>query len=302
MALSACMRCEQSVGINLLIEVLRGSQRHEVVERNFHRIKTYGAGREWSFKEWSYYITQMINQGLLEIDYTQHSVLKCTPLSDEVLFQGRKITLHRQVEVPVEPWLPRQTKAKKFSQALLYELEILTDRLAKEEGVPTYAVFPLGTLKEMAEVRPFTQEEFVALKGIGEYKSGKYGREYLETIRDFMTQQEIVKKPKGATYIETLRLFRSGLSLEEMAKERGIAVSTIATHLARLYEKGEDLDLSAWVTEKNLVLARQAWRASGYSDQVSKIKEQVGDSLSYEMLHLALAVLRKSEKSKEKSE
>lgn len=299
MALSACKRCEESIGINLLIDVLRGSQRHEILERNFHRIKTYGAGKELSYKEWAYYITQMINQGLLEIDYTQHSVLKCTPLSDDVLFQGRKITLHRQVEVPVEPWVPRQSKAKKFSEALLHELELLTNRLAREEGVPSYAVFPAGTLKEMAEVRPFTQEEFVSLKGIGEYKSGKYGREYLDTIRDFMTHQDIVKKPKGGTYIETLRLFNKGMTLEEIAKERNMVTGTIAGHLARLYEKGEDIDLGKWVSERDLLMARQAWRASEYSDQMSKIKEQVGDSLEYDKLNLAMAILRKEKKAEE---
>jgi ATP-dependent DNA helicase RecQ len=299
MALSACKRCEESVGINLLIDVLRGSQRHEIMERNFHRIKTYGAGKELSYKEWAYYITQMINQGLLEIDYTQHSVLKCTPLSDDVLFNGRKITLHRQVEAPVEPWIPRQTKAKKFSEALLHELELLTNRLAREEGVPAYADFPLGTLKEMAEVRPFTQEEFVSLKGIGEYKSGKYGQEYLETIRDFMTQQDIVKKPKGGTYIETLRLFNKGLTLEQIAKERNMVTGTIASHLARLYEKGENIDLRKWVSERDLVMARQAWRASEFSDQMSKIKEQVGDSLAYDKLNLAMAILRKEKKEEE---
>jgi ATP-dependent DNA helicase RecQ len=293
MALSACKRCEESIGMSILIEVLRGSQRREIFERNLHRIKTYGAGKDLSYKEWAQYLTQMINQGLLEIDYTQHSVLKCTPLSDEVLFQDRKIMLHRQAEAPVEPWVPKKTKTAKFSEALLNQLELLTDRIARQEGVPAYAVFPKGTLKEMAEVRPFTPEEFVALKGIGEYKSGKYGQEFLETIREFMTQQDIVKKPKGATYIETLNLFRRGLTMEQMATERGIAVSTIAAHLAKLYEKGEDIDLHKFVTERDKVMARQAWRASGYSDQMSKIKEQVGDSLDYATLNLALAIVRK---------
>jgi ATP-dependent DNA helicase RecQ len=241
----------------------------------------------------------MINQGLLEIDYTQHSVLKCTPLSDEVLFQNRKIQLVRQKEVPVEPWVPKKSKSVKFNEALLDRLELLTNRLAKEEGIPAYAVFPRGTLKEMAEVRPFTIEEFVTLNGIGEYKSAKYGKDYLDTIRDFMTQQDFIKKPKGGTYIETLNLFNQGLSLEEIAKARGMVTGTIAGHLARLYEKGEEIDLRKWVSERDLVMARQAWRASEFSDQISKIKEQVGDSLEYDKLNLAMAILRTEKKAEE---
>jgi ATP-dependent DNA helicase RecQ len=242
----------------------------------------------------------MINQGLLEIDYTHHSILKCTPLSDEVLFQNRLVTLHRQVEALEEPVFQKKTKGEIFNESLLHELELLTERLARHEGVPPPTVFPKGTLKEMAEIRPLTMEEFVQVQGIGEYKARKYGQQYLDVIRGFMTDQKIVKKAKGATYIETLNLLMRGLDIAGIAKERGMTEATIASHLAKLYEKGEDIDLNRFLKPADLILARQAWRASGYSDQASKIKEQVGDSLDYTRLNLAMAIIRR-EKNKSDS-
>jgi len=108
-----------------------------------------------------------------------------------------------------------------------------------------------------------------------------------------MTDQDIVKKPKGMTYIETLNLFQQGLSMEEIAQKREMAVSTIAVHLARLYEKGENIDIHQFLFPDDLVIARQGWRASGFSDQMSKIKEQTGDSIDYTRLNLAMAILRR---------
>jgi len=297
-ALSACKRCNQSVGINMLVDVIRGSGRKEIYERGFHQIKTYGAGKDISWKDWMHYITQLINQGLLEIDYIEHSVLKCTPLSDAVLFDDKKVTLQRQAESLKEPVIKEKPKKVKFNEELIGRLEALCQQLAKEEGLPTYAIFPKGTLKEMAEVRPFTVEEFSRLTGVGEFKSRKYGQAFVDEIRGFMTEQNIIKKPKGLTYVETLDLFRQGLTLDEIAKKREMALSTITGHLAKLYEKGEDIDLHQFLLPDDLVVAQQGWRASGFSEQVSKIKEQVGDSIDYTRLHLALAILRREKEER----
>ena len=64
-------------------------------------------------------------------------------------------------------------------------------------------------------------------------------------------------------------------------------------HLAKLYEKGENIDIQQFLFPDDLVLARQGWRASGFSEQMSKVKEQVGDSLDYTRLNLAMAIVKR---------
>ncbi|HSF89666.1 MAG TPA: RecQ family ATP-dependent DNA helicase, partial [Saprospiraceae bacterium] len=299
MALSACMRCDQNIGMNLLVDVLRGSSRREIIERNYHRIKTYGAGREYTSREWAQYLTQLINQGYLGIDYTRHSILHCTPISEEVLFHGKKVTLHKPVEKAEEPVYQRQSKTTRFTNDLLDRLEELTKRLAKEDGIPPYAVFPRGTLKEIAETLPVTIAEIEQVTGVGKHKSKKYGQEYIELIRSYMGDQQLIKKPKGKTYIETLSLYQQGYAPEEIAVQRSMAISTIAMHLSKLYQKGEDINLHQYLRPDDLMIARQAWRASGFSEQTSKIKEQAGDSLDYGRLHYALAILRREKAMQE---
>ena len=295
MALSACKRAHESIGLHLLVDVLRGSGKKEILEKNLNKIKTYGTGRETTYRDWIHYITQMINLGYLEIDYTNHSVLKCTPLSEEVLFRDRKVTLHKPTELPQEPISLKKPKRVKYEEGLLERLENLCKLLAKEEGIPAYAIFPKGTLREMVETRPLTVQEFSTLTGVGDYKSRLYGEAFISCIRDYMTDQKVIKKPKGSTYVETLRLFKEGLTVEQIAQQRGIIPATVLQHLARLYEKGEDLPLLSLLHPDELILARQGWRASGFSDQMSKVKEQVGDSLDYGRLHIALAILKKEQ-------
>ncbi len=301
MALSACKRCQESIGMNMLVDVLRGSGRKEIYDRNLHQIKTYGAGKAYSYKEWVWYITQMINQGLLEIEYTKHSVLQCTPLSDAVLYHGKPVTLQRLPEEHVEPIIERQSKTSKFFAELLERLEEVCEGIAREQGIPAFTIFPKGTLREMASERPITVDELSALSGVGDYKASKYGQEFIDAIRNYMTEQNTIKRPKGMTYIETLNLFRQGMSIGDIAIQRKMSASTISSHLAKMYEKGEAIDLEQFLHNGDLVLAQQAWRASGYSEHNGKIKEQVGDSLDYERLNFAMAILRKRQDVKEKS-
>lgn len=301
MALSACKRCDQSIGINLLVDVLRGSGRKEIYDRHLHQIKTYGAGKEMAFREWASYITQLINQGYLEIDYTRHSVLQCTPLSDAVLFHGMQVILQRYVDEPIEPVVQRQSKISRFNQELIDRLEDLCEVIAREEGVPSFSIFPGGTLREMAWASPLTIDELSEVTGVGEYKAKKYGLEFIEAIRVHMTDQKIMKRPKGITYIETLNLFRQGLTAEQIAEKRNMAPSTIATHLSKMYQGGEEIDLAQFLKPDDLVLAKQGWRASGFSDKTSKVKEQVGDSLDYVRLNYALAILKREQEMNEKS-
>jgi ATP-dependent DNA helicase RecQ len=301
MALSACKRCNESVGIGMLVDVLRGSGRKEIYERNLQFVKTYGAGKDISWKDWMHYITQLINRGLLDIDYINHSVLICTPLSDEVLFEHKEVILHRPADPLEEPLVRKVPKREIFNKELIQRLVALCNKFGKEEGIPPYSIFPKGTIKEMAEVRPLTVEEFAELNGVGAYKAEKYGQSFVEAIRAYMTDQDIIKKPKGMTYVETLELFHQGLTVEEIALKRQMAVSTIASHLAKLYEKGENIDLTQFLLPDDLVIAKQGWRASGFSGQMSKIKEQVGDSINYTRLHLALAIIKRQEGAIDKS-
>ena len=92
-ALSAILRTGQRVGMSLLTDILRGSQRREIMEHKYHEIKTYGAGKEHSYDDWLALLSQMLHVGLLEIAYDDHNCLRVTDEGRKVLFDGKKVAL-----------------------------------------------------------------------------------------------------------------------------------------------------------------------------------------------------------------
>lgn len=64
------------------------------------------------------------------------------------------------------------------------------------------------------------------------------------------------KKPKGYSTFETLALYKEGKNIPQIAEERGLKVSTIATHIAQLIQLGR-IDLSELADAATLATVRK---------------------------------------------
>lgn len=84
-AMSAIIRTNEQININMTIDILRGSKKYELLDLKYHHLPTYGVGQDLSNLQWREYIYQMIQNGLLKMDYMHGYTLKVTPLGHEVL-------------------------------------------------------------------------------------------------------------------------------------------------------------------------------------------------------------------------
>lgn len=291
-ALSACKRTRQTVGMQMLTDILRGSGRRDIRELGFDKIKTFGAGRDIPRHEWLDYLTQMLNQGLLEIDYADKSRIKCTSLGEKVLKDKRTITLHKKAYTPQLPEV-RVRRTTKFEDGLYTALRKCRENLAAQQDVPAYVIFADKTLREIAKGKPLTVAELEQIHGVGEFKANQYGDAFMQVVRKFTLQQSHLKRPKGRTYIETLLLLKQGMSVEEIAKHRKLHPGTIYGHLLHLYERGEEIDLRQYISEEAFTAIHQAWLDTGKSEQLSPIKERLPDEIDFHHIRFALAILQK---------
>lgn len=197
-ALSAIARSEQQIGTGILVDILRGNMSSEVTERGYHRLKTFGAGREVPARDWHDYLLQMLQLGYFEIAYNENNHLKITQSGTDVLFgRARALLVTIRREEAVQATRGRKRKATVPTKELplglpntesgeLFEaLRTLRKRLADQEALPAYIVLSDKVLHLLSASRPITIEEFGNISGIGEYKKKKYGKEFVELIRKY---------------------------------------------------------------------------------------------------------------------
>lgn len=301
-AFSAISRMNEQVGMGLLIDVLRGSQRQEIIGKGYDKIKTFGAGRDISFADWQFYLNQMVNQGLLEIAYDLKNVLKLTNLSQNVLYKGQTVQLIqasiqkiRKEEIKKEQ-APKATR-ERLRDELFELLRELRRKLAQERGIPPYLVFSDASLEEMAAKKPITDEDMLNINGVGERKMVLFGSPFMEIVRDFVRNKtEEGANIQGVTYLKTFDLYQKGMSIDAMAAERGIAAITIYSHLAYLYEKGENIDLTKYISKAEIVRVLDVLQLMPEPYILKTIYEALSEEVEYPKIRLALAYFARHRK------
>ena len=193
-----------------------------------------------------------------------------------------------------------------FDQGLFEELRGLRTRLAAEGGVPAYVIFSDVSLQEMAYYFPQSRESFLRISGVGRRKLEQLGEPFIAAIRNYARRHGLVERSipdsrrrrrrrtvrEGSTYETTRQLWEQGLTVEEIAKERNLEMSTIAAHFERLIEAGLDIDLRPMLPPAEKVEEiRRAFEKTG-GTLLSTVKGVLGDDYSYFEIRIVQIFLR----------
>jgi ATP-dependent DNA helicase RecQ len=295
-ALSAIIRAQEGVGMNLLIDVLRGSQRREVFDQGLHKIKTYGAGKEYSYEEWLFLISQMLHLGLIEIAYDDFSRLKMTAAGKTVLFDNQRVPLalpstkEKKEKAEKLPTPKAKPATQQLREELFERLRAARRNLAQQHGVPPYLIFSDATLADMAEKRPLTDADMLQVSGVGERKLQLYGDTFIGEIRRYvMEKSDEGASISGSTYLASWELFKAGESVEAIAESRGLSRMTVMSHLATMYERGELVDINQWVMPEELDLIQGALSLFEEPYQLKPIFEHFNERFNYDKIRWAIA-------------
>ncbi len=294
-ALSCIYRLRGQEAITLIIDVLRGAQNEAVLEKKYQLLKTYGVGKDISWRHWQQYIIQLINLGYVEIAFHKNNHLCLTELAKNVLFKGEKVEL---AKVPDLKEIEKRTKSSQHeaNNSLFEKLRQLRLNLSKEEGIPAYLIFNDASLKEMEKKRPMTDEEFIEINGVGRQKMQNYGYRFIKEIIAFGKEEPTkMKIKKGNTHKVTLKLLDEGLSVEEIAKQRKLAPTTIYSHLIKLYDDGEIINLLQFISKEDLQAVKQAKTDLKQPEGLKPYFDHFEQAIDYWTIRIALTILEKDD-------
>ena len=291
-ALSAIYRLREKEAMGTVIDVLRGSGKKELRQRELDKIKTFGVGRDLPYSSWQHYLAQLIQLGFIEIAYDRKNALRLTQESKQVLFDQQPVKL-----VKFSTIKERREQAKQQAKArarhtgqqdeLFQVLRKVRRYLAKEYGLPPYQIFSDATLLAMAEHRPLNDREMRRISGVGERKLHRYGDFFIDAILDFMSEKRSGKK--GATYKLTHELLKKGLSVEAIAEQRSINPATVYAHIAHLYEQGEPVDLTPYLDNETADTIAQAIPYLEKPLKMKSLHEYFDGKIDYNTLRLGVA-------------
>lgn len=287
--LSCVYRVEERFGMRHIMAILTGSTSERIMNLGHNTLSTYDIVKDYNEQQLQTIIIALIDAGFLQIGGTQYPIVQLTDKSVGVLKQKTKVLLPKLQEKPL-----RRKKQKLFAsnvdQDLFETLRMLRKKLADQQGVPPYVVFPDVSLHEMATFLPKNKTDFKKITGVGERKVQSYGEIFIEAIKEYGNIHTI--QQKGDTVHETVRLLRQGLSIEQIAQQRNLATSTIGEHLSKAYIKGEDIDIAQFLPHEKQEKIKGVFQKLGY-EKLAPAKEALGDEYSYNELRFVQAMMIK---------
>lgn len=304
-ALSAIARTEQRFGQSYLIDFLRGSKSQKI--KDYHKnLPTYGVGADISKDEWFAYFKDLISQGIIGQTEGQYPTLFLTEDSTEVLRGNLNVELFKVTVKKEKSSSLVSEVSHPYEKELFENLRKLRSEFARVENVPPYVVFSDATLVEFATYLPLNEKDLKKMSGVGDVKMHKYGLDFLAEILEFCDGNNLetrikLKTPNRRkrtkrningddTYTTSLKMFKQGMSVSEIAKERGLAFGTIESHLVRFIPSGE-IQLEDLVDLEKIETIREAIFEFNPENGISPIKEYLGEDFTYGEIRAVVAEL-----------
>ena len=290
-------------GLNHVVEVLTGADTEKIRKWDHAQLSTYGIGREHGRPEWAIIGRELIRLGFLRQTADKFSVLELTAAGGVALKQRTKITLTKPAVTPQAQ--VHHVGEITCDEALFERLRALRKTLADERDVPAYIIFSDVALRQMARNYPANAREFARISGVGEKKLAEYGDVFLceiavhlqsnarQMFADDSFTAPSAPAPRGAlgdSARETIRRFRAGLSVEEIARERDVTTGTIFGHIAEGIERGEPVDPAKFFTDTEQKQIAAAFERIGTAS-LSAVFESLGGKIEYGRLRIFRALM-----------
>ena len=297
--LSAVIRTGGRFGINHVCSVLRGGNTKTIRQWEHNKLSVYGIAKEFSANELKEIANHLVAEGFLARNNGDYPTFRVSDTGRTFLKNRATLTLEMPKREEEKESSARRA-ALDYDQALFDLLRNLRTRLAAERDVPPFVIFGDVTLQQMAYYLPQSLESLSRISGVGTKKLEELGDTFLTEIVDYARANDLKerdnparKKNKsdrvgssGSTYNQTKQLLQKGLSVEDIARQRGLASGTVASHLERLIRSGEQIDLRPSLPGRDRIdQITDAFTTTG-SAYLSPVKEILGEDFTYDEIRL----------------
>lgn len=177
--LSIAYNTGEKYGKSTLTEILQGFDNPKYQHYNYDNLPEFGSMHDYTKSEIYKMIYNLEGNGYIYIDTGKYSSIKLTPKGKSYIAKS-------------ENKIIKSISRKIFGitdGSYSTELETILKKYradtAKKKGYPPYVIFNDSTLKEMVLYKPDTIEKLYGIKGLGESKISKYGKDLINIISDF---------------------------------------------------------------------------------------------------------------------
>lgn len=259
MALDVILAVKERFKAGHVAEILAGKVSSEVKTYQHDKLELFGVGSEKEIKFWSAVIRQLLIARLIDKEIENYGLLKLTPKGKEYLERPYSFLItedHDYDETDGEMNLGQGTGS--MDPVLIAMLLDLRKKIAKKLNVPPFVVFQETSIEDMAVQYPITIEELTNIIGVGQGKAHKYGKDFVEIIATYVTDnnierpQDMVVKSvvnKSGNKVQIIQSIDRKLALDTLAESKGIPLIELLDEIERIVNSGTKINIDYYIKQ-----------------------------------------------------
>ena len=241
-----------------IVNILIGKNSALLVSHNINDNKYFGSGKSNNEYFWNGLLWYLRVENMILKKIENFGSLSITEKGLEYLNNPTELLIP-EIENKADFKEPPSISATESGDMnLLNKLKDLRKKIADKKSIPPYVIFQDPSLVEMTIRYPVKFEELSSIFGVGEGKSKKYGKEFLELISEYVEQNNITRPDdlvvKSAGKNSSLKLYiiqsiDRKLSIEDIALSKSMDLSELISEMETIVFSGTKLDISYCVDD-----------------------------------------------------
>lgn len=258
-ALTVVTEVKEKFKIEHLVNILLGEADSAIKAYKHDKLEIFGSGTEKSRQFWTMVFRRALISRLIEKDIEQYGVIKITKEGLDFIEHPKEFMLmeDRNFEESEEK-IQEKGGMSALDATLFSILKDLRKKIAKTNNLPPYVIFQDPSLEDMCINYPVTLEELANIQGVGSGKAQKYGKEFVEIIKQYVEDNEIERaqdmvvktvanKSKFKVYI--IQNIDRQIDLEDIASAQGLTYEELIKEMEAIVFSGTKLNIDYYINK-----------------------------------------------------
>lgn len=295
LALECVLEMKEKHKIRDVIHVLMGTLTVTAKSYKHNELESWTKGIEDDKEEkfWMAVLRQAVVNGYLSKDIENYGIIKVTEKGHAFLKKPISVKFTRDndfnnTDRDEDDFASGGKGGSSTADEVLFAmLKDLVKKTAKAKGLPPYVIFQETSLEEMAIQYPVTMEELTKISGVGTGKAAKYGKAFIDLIKNHVKENEIERPAdmviksvvnKSGLKVYIIQNIDRKISLNDMAKSKNLKLPELITEIETIVESGTKVNINYYI-EDNIDEEKQ-------EEVLEYFKESQTDSIQAAMKEL----------------
>ncbi len=257
-ALKAILEVKEKFKSEHVAQVISGKASSAVKAYNHHKTDIFGKGKEKDEKFWNTVLRQALIGRLVTKDIENYGLLKLTSAGHEFIRNPQPFMLvqDHDYDSRQDNDSPVPGTGGGVDNELFSILRDLRKKIAKSHNLPPFVIFQDPSLEDMAIQYPITLEELQNCVGVGAGKSQRYGKEFVELIKLYVDEKEIIRPQdmvvksivnKSGLKVYIIQSIDRKLPLDDIADAKNLEMGDLLNEIEAIVNSGTKLNLDYYI-------------------------------------------------------